>query len=86
MKKTRLRLFMAAGLSLMLLLACSPKDNQPSPQPAKVIPTPVELIVGTDSISANKLTNLPQKVSISEKDLLCKLGDQALTDWQLKSA
>ncbi len=86
MKRARLRLFMGVGLSLMLLLACAPKENQPAPRPAQLIPAPVELIVGTDSICANKLANLPQKVDISEKALLSKLEGQELTDWQLKAA
>lgn len=86
MKRARLRLFMGASLSLVLLLACAPKENQPDPRPAQLIPAPVELIAGTDSICANKLANLPQKVDISEKALLSKLGGQELTDWQLKAA
>lgn len=86
MKKTRLGLLMGVGLSLMLLLACAPKENQPAPRPAQLIPAPVELIAGTDSICANKLTNLPQKVDISEKALRSKLEGHELTDWQLKAA
>ena len=84
LKRTRLKLFLAAGFAMMLLLACGEKNNQP--QPAQLIPAPVELIVGTDSISADALTNLPQKVCISKRTLLRRLGGEELTDWQLKSA
>lgn len=70
----------------MLMLACAPKGNLPQPEPADLIPAPVELTVRSGSVSSQKLTNLPQKVTISEKALLGRLNGRKLTDWQLKSA
>jgi N-acetyl-beta-hexosaminidase len=77
---------MTAGACLMLMLACAPKGNLPQPEPADLIPAPVELTVRSGSVSSQKLTNLPQKVTISEKALLGRLNGRKLTDWQLKSA
>ena len=39
-----------AGVCLMLLLACGPKENQPSQNMVAIIPTPVELTVNSGSI------------------------------------
>ena len=78
--------FMMAGACMMLLLACSPKNNPPQQKTVNMIPEPVELTLRSGSVSLNKLAHLPQKVNISEKRLLDKLNGQKLTDWQLKSA
>ena len=76
--------FMMAGACMMLLLACSPKNNPPQQKTVNMIPAPVELTVRSGSVSLNKLAHLPQKLNISEKRLLDKLNGQKLTDWQLK--
>ena len=78
--------FITAGVCLILLLACGPKENQYSQKPTALIPAPVELRVNSGSVCSNKLADLPQKVKISEKALLSRLDGQKLTDWQLKSA
>lgn len=75
-----------AGICLSLAFACEPKTAQTQPGPVDLIPVPVELTAGTGSISSDDLTDLPEKVKISEKALLKRLEGQKLTDWQLKSA
>lgn len=70
----------------LLLTACGVKDSLPQPEPADLIPAPVELTVRSGSVCSHKLETLPQKVIISEKALLNRLNGKTLTDWQLKSA
>ena len=56
------------------------------PKPTNLIPAPVAYSVRPGSISSKDMASLHEKVRISEKALLRRLGGRKLTDWQLKSA
>lgn len=86
MTKKLFRLFLMAGACLILALACTTENTQTQNEPSCLIPVPVELTACPGSISSDELTDLPEKVKISEKAMLRRLKGQKLTDWQLKSA
>ena len=78
---------------IVLALVCGLMSIKAQPQPINLIPLPAEYSVrsGTEgrcksSISSKELSSLHEKVRISEKALLRRLGGRNLSDWQLKSA
>ncbi|MBP5323255.1 MAG: beta-N-acetylhexosaminidase [Bacteroidaceae bacterium] len=71
---------------IVLALVCGAVCTQAQPRPTNLIPTPVEYSVRSGSVRHDDLARLREKVRISRKALLCRLGDRRLTDWQLRSA
>ena len=55
-------------------------------QPTNLIPAPAEYSVRTGSVCGSAMASLHEKVRVSEKALLRRLGGRELADWQLKSA
>ena len=75
-------------LVALAVSCCAPKQNEVmgGTQPKDIIPAPVEYSVSPGSIRADALTQLPEKVRVSEKALLRRLKGRELADWQVKSA
>ena len=92
MNKVRTLLFLLFVPLLSILLAisvtsCEQKYNEVAggTSPADIIPAPVEYSVRPESIRADELTLLPEKIRISESAVRRHLKGRVLADWQLKS-
>ena len=92
MNKVRTLLFLLFVPLLSILLAisvtsCEQKYNAVAggTSPADIIPAPVEYSVRPESIRADELTLLPEKIRISESAVRRHLKGRVLADWQLKS-
>lgn len=78
---------MMKGISyLVISLALGAMSIKAQPQPTNLIPAPVAYSVRSGSISSNDIAVLREKVHISKKALLRRLGGRKLADWQLKSS
>ena len=83
------RIIQTLSLCLVLLAVASCKNRSEVAggiQPGDIIPLPVEYSLKSRAVPANQLSQLPEKVCISESALRHRLKGNKLTDWQLKSA
>lgn len=71
---------------LVFSLALGVMSAKAQPQQTNLIPAPAAYSVRSGSISSKDMVGLHEKVRISEKTLLRRLGGRKLADWQLKSA
>ena len=72
------------GFVIALALAFGPMNAQP--QQTNLIPAPVAYSVRPGNVSPSRRAVLDERIRISRRTLLRRLGGRQLTDWQLKSA
>ena len=78
---------LSVSLAVLAVTCCEPKHYEVAGgvQPKDIIPAPVEYSVQLGSIGTDELTNLPEKVRISESAVRRRLKGRKLEDWQLRS-
>ena len=78
---------LSVSLAVLAVTCCEPKHYEVAGgvQPKDIIPAPVEYSVQSGSIGTDELTNLPEKVRISESAVRRRLKGRKLEDWQLRS-
>ena len=76
---------LALCLVALAVTCCEPKHHEAAvgAQPKDIIPAPVEYSVLPGSIRADELTQLPEKIRISESAVRRRLKGRELADWQL---